>query len=89
MYLSKCLTVEVDLEETLDRTDVRASVTVRDTTFVGYGHARRRPMDENQPLIGEALATARALSDLAHQLTDAAETMIEAQHPAAPEVASI
>lgn len=77
MYLTRCLTVEVDMEETLLRTDARASVTFRGRTFTGYGHARRNPVDENVPEIGEELATARALAALSKQLLAAAELTIE------------
>jgi hypothetical protein len=77
MYLTRSLTVEVDMEETLDRTDARASVTLRGRTFTGYGHARRNPMDENLPEIGEELAAARAMIALAAQLMTAAEITIE------------
>ena len=40
--------------------------------LTGEGTARRNPTDSDVPEIGDELATARALSDLAHQLLDAA-----------------
>jgi hypothetical protein len=43
----------------------------------GVGRARRNPRDESVPQIGEELAAARALSDLAHRLLDAAAHDIE------------
>jgi hypothetical protein len=43
----------------------------------GAGRARRNPRDESVPQIGEELAAARALSDLAHRLLDAAAHDIE------------
>jgi len=56
----------------------RASLTIRGATFVGTGRARRHPADPNLPMVGEELATARALSDLSHQLLDAVtETISE------------
>lgn len=42
------------------------------------GLARRNPVDPNVPAIGEELAAARALSDLSHQLVDAAAHELEA-----------
>lgn len=46
--------------------------------LVGKGTARRNPDDEDVPRIGDELATARALSDLAHQLLYVASKDIEA-----------
>jgi hypothetical protein len=82
MYLTRCLTVEVDLEETLHRTDARASMSFHGERLVGYGFARRHPSDENDPEIGEELATARALRDLAGMLHIAATAAIEARERA-------
>lgn len=47
------------------------------TTLTGHGLARLRPQDYDVPEIGAELATSRALSDLAHQLLEAAATDIE------------
>jgi hypothetical protein len=44
----------------------------------GIGYARRNPIDRDVPDIGDELATARALSDLAHGLLHAAVDDIEA-----------
>jgi Domain of unknown function (DUF1876) len=41
------------------------------------GTARRNPHDRPVPMIGDELATARALSNLAHQLLDTAASDIE------------
>jgi hypothetical protein len=43
----------------------------------GEGVARRHPLDEEDHRIGDELAVARALSDLAHQLLDMAAQDIE------------
>ncbi len=43
----------------------------------GRGKARRNPADPNVTEIGEEIAVARALSDLAHQLLNAAAARIE------------
>jgi hypothetical protein len=41
--------------------------------------SRRNPSDESEPRIGDELAAARALSDLAHQLMAAAASDIESK----------
>ncbi|MFZ5845968.1 MAG: DUF1876 domain-containing protein [Actinomycetota bacterium] len=53
-------------------------------TLTGIGSARLNPTDRDIPEIGDELATARALSDLAHKLLHAAADDIEAithEHP--------
>jgi hypothetical protein len=47
-------------------------------TLTGTGTARLNPADRDVPEIGDELATARALSDLAHRLLHAAAEDIEA-----------
>jgi hypothetical protein len=47
--------------------------------MAGHGMSRRNPSDESVPQIGDELATARALSDLAHQLLMAAAKDIESK----------
>jgi hypothetical protein len=83
MYLTRCLTVELDLEETLHRTDARASLSFRGERLTGYGYARRNPSDENAPEIGEELAAARALTDLAGKMHVLAAQAIEERQRAA------
>lgn len=53
------------------------------TTVEGTGRARRRPDDADVPEIGDELAVARALRDLADQLLDATSGDIAAveHHP--------
>lgn len=70
--------VVVYLDEQDDRTQARAELTTKDTKLVGRGVARRNPRDHNIPEIGDELAAARALSDLAHKLLDATVADIEA-----------
>jgi hypothetical protein len=43
----------------------------------GLGQARLNPTDSDVPQIGDELATARALADLAHQLIEATAADIE------------
>ncbi len=46
-------------------------------TLTGKGNARLNPIDRDVPEIGDELAVARALSDLAHKLLHAAADDIE------------
>lgn len=48
------------------------------TTLDGYGRARRTPQDVEVPEIGEELAAARSLRDLADRLLQATSDDIEA-----------
>ena len=77
MSETKVWTIEVHLQESLDRTDAQAILQHGDVEFSGWGRARRNPVDPEVPRIGEELATARALSDLSHKLVDAAAQAIE------------
>ena len=43
----------------------------------GWGRARRNPVDPDRPAIGEEVAAARALNDLAHHLLEQAAQLIE------------
>jgi hypothetical protein len=74
------MVVEVKLrfEEDETHTDARAELGTHIGTFTGWGRARRNPADANVPLIGEELAAARALVDLADHLRDAAGEAIHA-----------
>jgi hypothetical protein len=47
-----------------------------DTKLVGDGHARRNPHDREVPQIGDEVAAARALSELAGKLLGTAATDI-------------
>jgi len=66
----------------LDEHDGQTRATVRlhtrDTLLTGVGLAYRNPRDVDVPEIGDELAAARALSDLAHKLFDATVSDIEA-----------
>jgi len=68
--------IEITFEEDGDHTEARATVALRGTTFTGWGRARRNPDDPLVPMVGEELAAARALSDLAHKLVEAAAELI-------------
>ncbi|MCG5218167.1 DUF1876 domain-containing protein [Streptosporangium sp. KLBMP 9127] len=69
----KQLNVQISIAEDLDTTSARAVLTLTGgTEVVGTGHARRNPMDQPAPEIGDELAVGRALIDLADRLLDVA-----------------
>lgn len=71
--------IEVFIDEHENRTRARARLHNPDETgLVGVGTARLNPADANVPEIGDELAVARALSDLAHRLLEATAGDIEA-----------
>lgn len=74
---SRVWTIEVDLEETEDATEAKAVLSVDEERIGGWGRARRNPEDPSLPRVGEELAVARALSDLAHHLLDRAAHLLE------------
>jgi hypothetical protein len=45
--------------------------------LVGWGRARRNPIDPDVPTVGDEVAAARALFDLGHHLLDRAAHRIE------------
>jgi len=70
--------VDVLLGEREGHTHAKAMLhTHDDTHLVGTGLARLRPSERDVPEIGEEIAAARALIDLAHQLLHAAADDIE------------
>jgi hypothetical protein len=82
MPVAKQWTVDIYLSEETSgptaMTHAEARLHTRDATDLrGHGVARKHPEDANVPEIGDELAAARALSDLAHQLLDAAAGDIE------------
>ena len=78
MFETKQFEVEVRVTESGDETRADAVLPGDETRQLhGVGRARRNPKDRSVPEIGDELATARALSDLAHQLLDAAAADIE------------
>ena len=69
--------VSIVFTEESDRTRADARLELADQRFHGFGRAKRAPEDPSVPVIGQDLAAARALSDLSHQLLDAAAERIE------------
>lgn len=70
-------TVEISFAEDGDKTRADA-VLVGGDQIQGWGRARRNPVDPDLPAVGEEIAAARALSDLAHHLLEQAAHRIEA-----------
>ena len=70
--------VEMTFEE--DGYHTRADVRLRSggRELHGVGRAKRNPADPQMPVVGEELAAARALSELAHKLIHEAAEAIEA-----------
>ena len=70
--------VVIDIDEHDNRTRAVARLRTQDTEqLTGVGLARRNPADQDVPEIGDELAAARALSELSHNLLDAAAADIE------------
>jgi Domain of unknown function (DUF1876) len=69
--------VEVSLVEQDGQTRAEARLTRDGVGMIGHGRARRHPGDQEVTQIGEEIAAARALSDLAHQLLSDAAGQIE------------
>ncbi|MER6464411.1 DUF1876 domain-containing protein [Streptomyces sp. NPDC048409] len=71
----------VELEFLEDDTHTRAVALVRladGTEIRAHGHASRHESDSNQPRVGEEIAGARALNELAMQLLSKAHGEIDA-----------
>ena len=69
--------VEISLHEEGRETRAAARLTGQVGGMVRRGVARRNPDDQEVTQIGEQIAAARALSDLAHQLLSDAAGQIE------------
>jgi hypothetical protein len=79
MIRSKQWSVEIFIDERDEQTHAEARLHTGDKTHLrGRGTARLNPTDRNVPEIGDELAVARALSELAHALLQAAAEDIEA-----------
>ena len=73
-------TVQLNItEDEIERTTRASAVLHTDSRrpLRGEGQARRRPSDTEVPEIGDELAVARALADLAYQLLDVTAADIE------------
>jgi hypothetical protein len=80
MIHTRTWNVEVTIDEYEDERRTRAVAVLRTEArpqLRGEGTARRSPRDREVPEIGDELATARALADLAYRLLDVAADDIE------------
>jgi hypothetical protein len=78
MATTKRWSVQIFIDEHDGTTRAEARLETADKTHVvGIGTARLNPHDVNVPEIGDELATARALSELAHRLLEAAAEDIQ------------
>jgi Rv2632c-like len=75
---TKTCRIDVLLEEHEERTRAKARLSWAGKKFVGVGLSRLDPADQPVTQIGDELAIARALSDLANQLFALASTDIQA-----------
>ena len=69
--------VRIEIVEDSDHCKVIAHLEAGDRSLAGVGRSRRNSADPAMPQVGEELATARALHDLAHHLSQDAWSMIE------------
>lgn len=75
MSITKRWTVEIQITEADRETNAEARLNINDVeALIEHGYARRNPSDSDVPVIGDELATARALSNLSHRLL---ETVVE------------
>jgi Domain of unknown function (DUF1876) len=70
-------TVEILFSEDEGMTRADAKLAGSPDALQGWGRARRNPADPDVPAVGEEIAAARALGDLAHHLLDQAAHRIE------------
>ena len=71
-------TIELSFDEDDRRTTATATLAVPGSPELrGHGYARRNPEDRPVSFIGEEVAAARALSNLAHELLERAASDIE------------
>lgn len=82
MNQTRTLPIEVHIVERETDTIADASIVLETGQRVaGHGTAYRHPRDPDIPTVGDELATARALSELAHRLVEAAaETISQREH---------
>ena len=69
--------VNIVIDEHEGQTRATAQLSAEGRELSGLGLARLNPADADVPLIGDELAAARALADLAHQLIEATAADIE------------
>jgi hypothetical protein len=74
--VNKDITIKVHIEEDDTTTTVRTVLDLMGDHFEAQGRARRNPIDEPMPVVGEELALARALNGLQMNVMEAAQDKI-------------
>lgn len=74
--MKKDITIDVHIEEDESTTTVRTVLDLMGDHFESKGRARRNPIDEPMPVVGEELALARALNGLQMEVMEAAQDKI-------------
>jgi hypothetical protein len=74
--VEKDITIEVHIKEDEATTTVTTVLDLMGDHFEANGRARRNPVDENMPVVGEELALARALNGLQMKVMEAAQDKI-------------
>ena len=74
--MNKDITIKVHIDEDDSTTTVRTVLDLMGDHFEAQGRARRNPIDEPMPVVGEELALARALNGLQMQVMEAAQDKI-------------
>ena len=77
MSAERVWTVTIAFTEDEDKTRADAILQAGPLEMRGWGRARRNPVDPDMPAVGEEVAAARALSDVAHHLLEQAAHTIE------------
>lgn len=77
MTANKHWDIRLEISEDESHCEVVAHLDAGDRGLSGFGRSRRNSDDPSVPQVGEELATARALYDLAHHLSQDAWRMIE------------
>lgn len=77
MSQARIWSVDIAFTEEGDETRADALLDIDGTHHHGWGRARRNPHDPDVPRVGEEIAAARALEDLARHLLGEAEHDIE------------
>ena len=78
MTVEKTWHIDIYISERDGRTHAEARLRPSEAvTMTGEGWAQLNPTDKNVPEIGDELAVARSLSDLAHRLLHAAAEDLE------------
>lgn len=81
---TKIFSVEIEVQEHPEHTEAKALLDLGGQRRGGWGRARRNPTDPDRPRLGDELAMARALSDLAHHLLDEVAAQIETTEGQSP-----